>query len=330
MDVRSMEYILAIAEQGSLSGAAKHLHVSQPTLSVFLSRLETELQIDLFYRDKKRLIPSPAGRIYLEAARRIVQIRDQTYQSIYQLTHEPQEVITIGATPLRGSMLMGQVFPKFHRRFPGIKVEIRECYTARMRELVSKGEINMALGSCCDNEATDVDYAIISHEEVLVATSMFHPLAAKKMAEPDSPHRIPQISISELSNTPFVLMSKGSTLREISDALFAQAGISPPVVFEANNNLTLLNMVQQGAGAGLTNRSVVDSDMKDLAFFSLSPRCVLNLGIFLPKNRHLTLPERYLIYLFICRDRSNPVYEPALNQRAQAIWDEFERQGGAP
>ena len=62
MDVRTMEYITAIAEEGNLSGAGKKLGVSQPTLSVFLSRLETELGTDLFYREKKKLVMTPAGR----------------------------------------------------------------------------------------------------------------------------------------------------------------------------------------------------------------------------------------------------------------------------
>ncbi len=65
MQIKNMSYIIALAEAGTLSGAGKQLGISQPTLSVFLSNLEQELGIDLFLRDKK-LLPTPAGRIYLE------------------------------------------------------------------------------------------------------------------------------------------------------------------------------------------------------------------------------------------------------------------------
>ena len=321
-----MDYILAIAEQGSLSTAARQLGVSQPTLSVFLSRLETELGTDLFYRDKKRLLPTPAGRIYLEAAGRIIRVRDQTYQAIYQMTHEQSETITVGATPLRGSIMMANVFPLFHRRFPQIKLEIRESYTGQLRELVRQGQVNLALGSCYDSENPELDYAIVSQEEILLGVPAFHRLAARGLAQPGYPDSLAQISIGELADTPFVLMAQGNTVRAISDAVFAQAGISPPVIFETNNNLVLSNMIRQGVGAGLLPKSVMVPGAEDIVYFSLRPRYCLNLAVLLPKRRRLTLPERYLVYLVIRRDRDNPLYHAALNRRAETIWDEFASQ----
>ena len=72
MQIKNMSYIIALAECQTLSGAGKRLGISQPTLSVFLSDLEQELGMDLFIRDKKKLLLTPAGRIYLDAARRIL------------------------------------------------------------------------------------------------------------------------------------------------------------------------------------------------------------------------------------------------------------------
>ena len=99
MQIKNMSYIIALAEAGTLSAAGKQLGISQPTLSVFLSNLEQELGIDLFLRDKKKLIPTPAGRIYLEAARRILATQEQTLQSIRQLTTAPPIEIRIGGAP---------------------------------------------------------------------------------------------------------------------------------------------------------------------------------------------------------------------------------------
>ena len=132
MDIRELTYITAIAEEGSLSAAGKRLKVSQPTLSVFLSKLENSLGVDLFFREKKRLVPTPAGNIYLNAARKIISVHDQTYQSIHHLTHELTESINVGATPLRGSIMIAQIFPTFSKRFPDVKINIVESY---MQEL---------------------------------------------------------------------------------------------------------------------------------------------------------------------------------------------------
>ena len=116
MNTKNFQYFTAIAKEQSLSGAARHLGVSQPTLSVFLSDLEQELNIDLFVRNKKKLFLTPAGRIYLDAAQKILQLQDQTTQTIHRLTHEPIQTITVGATPLRGSIMVAQVCPQFSKQ----------------------------------------------------------------------------------------------------------------------------------------------------------------------------------------------------------------------
>ena len=113
-----MSYVTAIAEEGNLSRAGKRLGVSQPTLSVFLSRLERELGTDLFYREKKKLTLTPAGRIYVDAARKILRVRDQTYQAIYQLTHEQREIITVEPHPSGDPLWWPRFSPGSAAAFP--------------------------------------------------------------------------------------------------------------------------------------------------------------------------------------------------------------------
>ena len=126
MNIKTLSYLVAIAETGTLSGAGKKLGISQPTLSAFLSNLECELGIDLFVRNKKQMIPTPAGRIYLDASRKILAVQEQTLQSIHQLSVKPTETIRIGVTPLRGSAMAAQIFSKFSQRLPTVRLEIRE------------------------------------------------------------------------------------------------------------------------------------------------------------------------------------------------------------
>ena len=327
MDVKTMSYVTAIAEEGNLSRAGKRLGVSQPTLSVFLSRLERELGTDLFYREKKKLTLTPAGRIYVDAARKILRVRDQTYQAIYQLTHEQREIITVGATPLRGSIMVAQIFARFSRRFPDVKVGIRESYMSDLRSLVREGKVSFALGSCYDSEDPEFDYIIVSREEVVVGVPAFHRLAARGLSAEGYPEKLESISVSELADTPLVLLSAGTTVRVISDNIFAKEGVYPTVVFETNNNLVLSNMIRQGAGAGLMPRSAMVKDAEDIVYFSIAPRYYLKLAMILRKNQVLSEAERYLAYLVICQDKDNPMYQPAMNGYARAIYQEFHKEG---
>ncbi|MDO5349746.1 MAG: LysR family transcriptional regulator [Lachnospiraceae bacterium] len=354
MNTRELEYIIMIAREGSLSQAARRLGVSQPTLSTFLSNLERQLGIDLFLREKKHMILTPAGKIYLDAARKILQVKDQTYQSIHRLTQEATETITIGATPLRGSIMVAQIFPQFSKRFPNVKLEIKEAYMTELRDLVRAGAVNCALGSCLDTESPEFDYITISKEEVVLGVPSFHrlaplasqpglePLASPPLsvnslpsqslsasslsAEPHSVNRhreLATIDVGQLADSPFVLLSPGTTVRAITNHIFAKAGFQPTIVFETNNNLVLSNMIRQGAGVGFLPRSAMVTDAADVVYFSISPKYYITLCIILSKNRVLTEAERYFAYLTLIRDNSNPLYTPSNNALARNILREF-------
>lgn len=322
MNTRELEYIIMIAREGSLSQAARKLGVSQPTLSTFLSNLERQLGIDLFLREKKHMILTPAGKIYLDAAKKIVRVKDQTYQSIHRLTQEATETITIGATPLRGSIMVAQIFPQFSKRFPNVKLEIREAYMTELRDLVRAGTVNCALGSCLDTESPEFDYITISKEEVILGVPSFHRLAPLA-SQPNSESDLTAINIQQLADSPFVLLSPGTTVRAIANHIFAKAGFQPTIVFETNNNLVLSNMIRQGAGVGFLPRSAMVPDATDVVYFSISPKYYITLCIILSKNRVLTAAERYFAYLTLIRDHSNPLYTPSNNTLARNILREF-------
>lgn len=323
MNIKGMVYFATIAKAGSLSEAARLLHISQPTLSVFLSNLETGLGTDLFLRNKKKLVLTPAGKIYCDAAERIISVKDQTYQAVHRLSHNLTETIVVGATPLRGAVMVAQIFPQFSKRYPDVKLEIKESYMKDLRTHVKEGQASFALASCYDSEEPAFDHIMISKEELLMGVPSFHPLASQMVSTGGA---FPAIDPVQFADSPFILLSEGTTVRAISDYICTKVGFRPTVVFETNNNLVLSNMIRQGAGVGFLPRSAVVKDATDIAYFSLEPRYYLGLGIIVDKNRVLTEAERYLAYLVIRKDKDNPMYTPAMNAYARQIFREFERR----
>lgn len=320
MHLKTMGYIIEIAREGNLSRAGKNLGVSQPTLSAFLANLENQLGVNLFVRDKKHLTLTPAGKIYVDAAAKILQTEEQTRQTIFRLTQETTDTITIGASPLRGSIAVAQIFPQFSRHFPHIKIEIREAYTEDLRRLVRTGAVNYSFGSFCDTETPDLDYITISQEELILGVPAFHrlaPLAA------DSPDHLASLDIRQLSDSPFVMMSPGSIVRTMSDNILSRSGFLPTIVFETNNNLVLSNMIRHGAGVGFLPRSAMVYGANDVVYFSLRLRYYLNLGLLFAKKRLLSRAERYFAFLAIQQDMKDPRYIPAHNALARDILAEF-------
>lgn len=318
MDIKDMLYISKIAETGYLSAAARQLSVSQPTLSIFLSRLESRLGTDLFYRDKKRLVPTPAGRIYLDAARKILQIHDQTYLSIHRLRHTEQRTLTIGATPLRGASLFASIYPAFSRRYPDVRLELREAYTHELHSLIQNGTLDFAFGSCAELADPDFDYIPNWREELVLAVPLFHPLAARG-GVPGAP--LPFVSANDIRDASFVLLSKNNTVRTLADGYFRSNDIYPTIVYESDNNLVIRNMIKRGAGIGFLPQSVIEVEKQELRFFSLTPRIYLFLVQIHKKGHQLSEAERYISYL-----SRNITKEPSYLSFSNALTAEIDRE----
>ena len=321
MNVRSMEYLLAIEKTGSLSAAGRLLKVSQPTLTVFVQGLEQQLGAALFRREGRCLVPTAQGQVLLNAAREIVAVKEQTYQTIHRLTHRQSSRIVIGATPLRGSLMVAQVFPAFNRRFPDVELVIREGYTRDIKDWVQRGQVDCALSSYISGEE---GFEIIAtmKEEIVAAVPGFHPMAAMARERGDA---LPCVDIRCFADSPFVLMAEGNTARAVYDRIMEKEGLRPTEVFETNNLLVLCRMVGQGMGVALIPASSMQKNREDTVYFSIYPRYYMHLGMLLPPGRNeLSEAERYLAYLVIRSDMENPAYRRSLNVRAQQILNEFE------
>lgn len=326
MNVRSMEYLLAIEKTGSLSAAGRLLKVSQPTLTVFVQGLEQQLGAALFRREGRCLVPTAQGRVLLNAAREIVAVKEQTYQTIHRLTHRQSSRIVIGATPLRGSLMVAQVFPAFNRRFPDVELVIREGYTRDIKDWVQRGQVDCALSSYISGEE---GFEIIAtmKEEIVAAVPGFHPMAAMARERGDA---LPCVDIRCFADSPFVVAAKGNTVRTVYDRIMEKEGLHPTEVFETNNMQVLCRMVCQGVGAALVPISAIEDNRQSAAYFSIYPRYYMHLGMLLPPDRNeLSEAERYLAYLVIQNDLKSPIYQRSLNVRAQQILNEFEG-GEAP
>lgn len=320
MNVRGMEYLLAIEKTGSLSAAGRLLKVSQPTLTVFVQGLGQQLGAALFRREGRCLVPTAQGRVLLNAAREIVAVKEHTYQTIHWLTHRQSSRIVIGASPLRGSLLVAEIFPAFGRRFPDVELVIREGYTRDIKDWVRRGQVDCALASYVSGEEGFEAIATMK-EEIVAAVPDFHPMAAMARERGDA---LPCVDISCFADSPFVIAAKGNTVRTVYDRIMEKEGLRPTEVFETNNMQVLCRMVRQGVGAALVPVSAMEDNRQAVTYFSIYPRYYIHLGMLLPPGRaELSEAERYLAYLVIQSDLKKPVYRRSLNVKAQQILKEF-------
>lgn len=145
MDTRIQEYILAIAEEGTVSAAAERLHISQSALSQSLAREEKEFGIPFFARRERKLIPTDAGRIYLKNASEMVSLRRNTYSRIEDLHRQPDKTVIIGICTQAWLYLGKRIEEAVHKEYPEVRLFFHRTDSLDIPELLHSGSVSLGI-----------------------------------------------------------------------------------------------------------------------------------------------------------------------------------------
>lgn len=295
MDLHQLEYIIAIEQEHSISKAAAKLFLTQSALNQQLLRLERELGTPLFERKKQGMIPTYAGRMYLTTARQMIDMKQQTYRIIHDISEENTGEISLSYTPERGSLMFSQIYPIFQAKYPQISFRIQEARGKQMEQLLLQKEVTLA---CTAHDAhtnnPDFEYWANSEELIVLGLPATHPLAY--LAGERSWETFPEIDLNLLRTEKFTMNAKETIIRGMVDDAFIQAGYRPHVLFESSSTLTVVNMVRNQVGPAFFPQSYVEKDAP-IVYFSVSPRRGWIRSVAFLKGTYLTGPEKYLIEL---------------------------------
>ena len=292
MNTRQYTYLLAIAQYGCISHAAEKLCISQAALSKFLIEQENLLGVKLFLRYKKRLYPTPSGKIYLDAAQKIISAKNTTLHAINRLSGSSSATpIRLGFTPGRGADLSSKVYSRFSYAFPTVNLELSEFFSNKQEEQIHNRNLDFAFGTSIHTRYDDVCNLPISRMELFLAVPAFHPLAKFASNDLNNPVSMPLIAFRD---TPFVLPSPIHNVRIIAEDLFQQAGFTPKITFESNNDMTVEAMIFRGIGIGFMSRLFL-KPAPELAYFRLDPPAYEIRYIRYAKEHSFTDVERYLL-----------------------------------
>lgn len=147
MDLRQLEYFMAIAHEGSISGAARKIRVAQPTLSQQLRNLEEELGEPLLQRKPRGVEPTAAGMILLEHAKLLIDESARLRNRFDKRREIQQGRLNFGIIPTIAPYLLNRILPTFRRTHPQIDIRIREAKTNELIQLAVDGSIEFAITS---------------------------------------------------------------------------------------------------------------------------------------------------------------------------------------
>ena len=243
MELRSLHYFVRIAELGSITRAAAHLHVAQPALTRHVQRLEDELSVALFTRANRGVRLTEAGQKLLDGATRILRDIERTGDEIRAQDAHPSGKIILGITPTLCPVLVPELFARMRADYPMIELKVMHAGMVRLEEFVIDGRVDIALMSELSRGRLIQSTRLADEEMVLVT---------RPGARGTGP-----VGGDELRRTPLIL---GDGLRAAMDALLAGHGIELTVDTELNDHETIRLMVAAGAGATVLPLSSVSRE----------------------------------------------------------------------
>ena len=270
MDLKHLEYIIAIAEEKNISRAADKLYMSQPTLSQYLLKLEQDIGVCLFNRIKNALTLTYAGEIYVQAAKEILNTKKQTSNIIEDIIDYKKGHIIIGVAPDRGATILPSVIPKFLEKYPGIKIDLVEENAKQLETLTLQGHIDFTIAVYYAQEI-QLDYEFLCSEEIILAVPKSHRLA--HLAANAIPGKKPVVDLLLFKDDPFVLMKHGTKIRQITDNIFKDAGFSPNIILESGSINTIQYMAANNAALSILPEKFFNYPAigDNLVYFSINP-----------------------------------------------------------
>ncbi|MEY8339241.1 LysR family transcriptional regulator [Lachnospiraceae bacterium 62-35] len=265
MDTHYLTYILTIADRRNMTKAARELFVSQSSLSQYLSKLEQELGTSLFFRARGELIPTPAGELYLKAARQVLSIKNQLYKDISAL--ENRGSIAIGTTSQFGLGILAKVIPLFRSDYPDYTVEITEASHQMLTKMILEERLDFGLMAANSMDSFPADTAeILRVEEVLLAIPREHSYCSSNYHAPLSWEELTKF----FQQDNFILTRPGSTIFHLTELVFQACQFHPSTSCEINNIPTALKMAAAHGGITFVPESCINHDLP-LVYIHLTP-----------------------------------------------------------
>lgn len=282
MELKELEYIVAVAEEGSISRAAERLYLAQSSLSQYLARYESELGVKLFRRTAGGVRPTASGELFLRSARQMLLQYHQMRQQLTDLDAPMEGKIHFGISTFRGSYLFPKAMHLFRQEAPTVDVVLHEHDSIVLQRKVAAGELDMALVAFREDQWAHQGKFLMK-DEVLLVANREHPVMEYVREGGGGPDR-PWVELSEIAHMDFLLSSRSAMLGNIAQQLFEELGVAPHYVCGTQTASMSAALARRGLGIAFTYRSCVE-ESRDVVYLSIGKsRCYVHLALIYPQE----------------------------------------------
>jgi DNA-binding transcriptional LysR family regulator len=245
VELRHLEYFVAVAEEQHFTRAAERMRVAQSGLSASIRSLERELGAPLFVRSTRRVELTEAGRALLAEARRTLASADAARQAVAAVKGLLRGTLAVGAEQCLGVVDVARLLADFRDRHPNVEIMLRQGASAALCADLRAGRLDMAFVATDGKPPDQLDLIPLAAEPMMVVC---HP--AHRFADG------PAVDWDELEKEIFVDFHRGFGAREVTEEECAERRLSRRVSVEVNDVHSLLDFVGAGLGVAVVPRPI--------------------------------------------------------------------------
>ena len=279
MDVRDLQVFLSVSKHLNYTRAGEEINLSQPSVSVRIRQLESELRVKLFEQLGKKVVLTDAGQLLVPYANRVIAALDDAHHAIDELQGLERGSLRIGASTTPGMYLVPQVVARFKRSHPKIDIHLRIKDTRDVEDGVLSNEFDFGFvgGHLA---AAEVSAHAWLTDELLLVVSPDHRLRNKKT-----------VRKQDLAGESFIVRESGSATRATIVTQLQQANFELETVIEMENPESIKKAVQSGLGIAFISKFAIATELRAKTLTAIRVRDLTinrELKIVHRKDKHLS------------------------------------------
>ena len=236
LSLRHLRVVVAVADAGGYTPAARDLHVAQSSLSRTVQEVEQRIGVPIFERTTRRVRPTLEGAEFLAMARRLVTEFDTALNHFEGYLAGTRGEVSVAALPSLAGSMLPPVLAAFRGAHPEVAVSVKDGFSEEVLDLVVRGEVDLAV-SVAEHVPAILDVRHIAVDAFAAVLPSGHPLAAAE-----------EIRWSDLEGQPFVAFERISSIRSYVDRVLADTATRVGALTEARNIGAVAGLVAAGLG----------------------------------------------------------------------------------
>ena len=326
------KYVCEVYRERSFSKAAQNLYISQPSLSARIKKVEEQIGVPLFDRSTSPLQLTEAGRIYIRAAEEIRVIEQRVENAINNLNTLQTGRLSIGASNLFAAYVLPPLISRFKQRYPKIDVQIVEGNTDQLEAMLSSGGLDFVIDNyhydstlyskesyCTEHILLAVPRHFPINKELEMFQLSFEDIRGEGASDADTP----DVPLAYFSSLPFIMLTPGNDTRIRGERLCHEAGFSPDIILELQQQATAYMAASTQLGAAFISDMLVRRlpSFENLVYYKLAGDQALR-RVFFYYKRHkykTRAMEEFISLMHTSGDTVSPPDDTTAPLRSQEI-----------